>query len=78
MELLEGGTFLMGTDDHIGFPADGEGPVREVHLDPLYVGACAVTNAEFSRFVKATRHKTEAEVFLAWIHSLVKGSRHAG
>ena len=63
MKLLEGGTFLMGSDDDVGFPADGEGPVREVHLDPLYVGVCAVTNAEFSRFVKATRYKTEAEVF---------------
>ena len=26
---LPGGTFLMGTDDAEGFPADGEGPVRE-------------------------------------------------
>ena len=28
MVRLEGGEFLMGTDDPIGFPADGEGPVR--------------------------------------------------
>ncbi|MFD4248019.1 formylglycine-generating enzyme family protein [Streptomyces sp. NPDC058525] len=27
---LPGGRFLMGTDDPDGFPADGEGPVREV------------------------------------------------
>jgi formylglycine-generating enzyme required for sulfatase activity len=29
---LPGGTFLMGTDYHDAFPADGEGPVRPVFL----------------------------------------------
>jgi formylglycine-generating enzyme required for sulfatase activity len=29
MVHLEGGEFLMGTDDQLGFPADGEGPVWE-------------------------------------------------
>ena len=53
----------MGTDDGLGFPADGEGPVRKVRLDPFYVDACAVTNAEFAKFVKAARYKTEAETF---------------
>ena len=28
MVLLDGGTFLMGTDDKIGFVDDGEGPFR--------------------------------------------------
>src|SRR3954451_12914287 len=28
--VLPGGTFRMGTDDEDGFPADNEGPVREV------------------------------------------------
>ena len=58
---LPGGSFLMGTDDETGFAADGEGPVRKVHLDPFQIGACAVTNSEFDKFVKATRYSTEAE-----------------
>ncbi len=52
----------MGTDD-IGFPADGEGPVRKVRVDPFRIGACAVTNSEFDKFVKATRYSTEAESY---------------
>lgn len=30
MVLLDGGAFVMGTDDEDGFPADGERSVREV------------------------------------------------
>ena len=32
---LDGGEFLMGTDDADGFPADGEGPVRAVDSAPV-------------------------------------------
>jgi sulfatase modifying factor 1 len=63
MAHVPGGEFLMGTDNPAGFPADGEGPVREVRVDPFYIDVCAVTNAQFARFVKATGHKTEAEEF---------------
>lgn len=42
MVKLDGGPFLMGTEDREGFPADGEGPVRETHLDPFYVDATHV------------------------------------
>ena len=63
MVELAGGEFLMGTDDEVGFPADGEGPVRRVNLRPFYIDETAVTNAQFSRFMKATRYKTEAEQF---------------
>jgi len=64
-DLIEigGGPFIMGTDDEAGFPEDGEGPTREVTLSPFRIGAHAVTNAEFSRFVRATGYKTEAEQF---------------
>ncbi len=58
---LGGGSFLMGTDDPIGYPADGEGPGREVTLAPFSIGATAVTNAEFASFVDATGHRTDAE-----------------
>ncbi|PBC70642.1 formylglycine-generating enzyme required for sulfatase activity [Streptomyces sp. TLI_235] len=60
---LPGGNFLMGTDDPVGFPADGEGPVREVGISPLRISATAVTNAEFASFVKETGHTTDAERF---------------
>ncbi|WP_336789546.1 formylglycine-generating enzyme family protein [Paenibacillus sp. MMO-177] len=61
MVLLQGGSFLMGTDDEEGFRADGEGPIREVTLDPFYISPHAVTNAQFSAFVKDTGYITDAE-----------------
>ena len=63
MVELPGGSFLMGTEDASGFPADGEGPVREVRVDPFHVDATTVTNRDFTRFVKSTRYATEAERF---------------
>ncbi|WP_457028946.1 formylglycine-generating enzyme family protein [Kitasatospora sp. P5_F3] len=60
---LPGGRFLMGTDDPVGFPADGEGPVREVEVGPFRISPTAVTNAQFGSFVKATGYVTEAERF---------------
>jgi formylglycine-generating enzyme required for sulfatase activity len=63
MIYLEGGSFLMGTDDNEGFPNDGEGPVREITLSPFYIDPCTVTNREFQRFVEATGYRTEAEQF---------------
>ena len=63
MVHLSGGTFLMGTDGTEGFPEDGEGPIREVTVDPFYLDTCAVTNADFAKFVRATAYKTEAEDF---------------
>ena len=63
MLQLDGGRFLMGTDYVHGFPADGEGPVRPVHVDPFWIDAHPVTNDEFAEFVKATGYKTESESF---------------
>ena len=63
MVELPGGTFLMGTEDRNGFPADGEGPVRAVMLDPFFIDRCAVSNADFDAFVSATAYRTEAERF---------------
>jgi len=51
----------MGTDSPEAFPADGEGPVREVFVDPFYIDIDPVTNLRFAEFVKATGYKTEAE-----------------
>src|SRR5688572_19970555 len=63
MVKLDGGPFLMGTEDKEGFPADGEGPVRTVNLDPFYIDSTPVTNQQFAQFVKATGFKTESERF---------------
>ena len=63
MVLLDGGKFLMGTDDEIGFPSDGEGPIREVKVGQFYVDESAVSNQEFEQFVRATKYRTEAERF---------------
>ncbi len=60
---LPGGSFMMGTDSDEGFPEDGEGPIREVTVNPFLIDQTAVTNAEFSEFVEATGYKTEAEKF---------------
>lgn len=61
MAYLPGGSFLMGSESKEGFAADGEGPVRKVTLDPFYIDPCAVTNAQFERFVAETGYITEAE-----------------
>ena len=51
MIRLAGGSFLMGTEDPMGFPQDGEGPVREVTVSAFLADRYPVTNADFSRFV---------------------------
>ncbi|WP_455432908.1 formylglycine-generating enzyme family protein [Streptosporangium soli] len=66
MVALPGGTFLMGNEEG-GFPADGEGPVREVRVRPFRIDAHAVSNARFAVFVEATGFVTEAERF-GWSH----------
>lgn len=63
MVILPGGTFLMGTDDEIGFPADGEGPIREVTVNPFAIDRHAVSNADFAEFVDDTGYVTVAERF---------------
>jgi sulfatase modifying factor 1 len=63
MIKLDGGTFLMGTNSTEGFAADGEGPVREIAVDPFYIDATPVTNAQFAEFARASGYRTEAEQF---------------
>ncbi|MFC7219496.1 formylglycine-generating enzyme family protein [Streptomyces polyrhachis] len=60
---LPAGRFLMGSDDPEGFPADGEGPVRQVEVGAFSIAATTVTNARFASFVKATGYRTQAEEF---------------
>jgi len=58
---LPGGTFLMGTDDPDGFPADREGPVRPVEVAPFRIDPHAVSVEHFATFVDTTGFVTEAE-----------------
>jgi formylglycine-generating enzyme required for sulfatase activity len=51
----------MGTDDDIGFPQDGEGPVRQSTVGPFEISPYAVSNADFARFVDASGYITDAE-----------------
>ena len=63
MVSLAGGAFLLGSEDGFAYPADGEGPVREVELSPFWIDAHAVSNREFGAFVQDTGYVTEAERF---------------
>ncbi|GIG14917.1 hypothetical protein Cme02nite_32490 [Catellatospora methionotrophica] len=63
MVAIPGGMFRMGSEDPDTFPADGEGPVREVTVAGFRIDPKAVTNAQFARFVKATGYRTDAERF---------------
>jgi len=63
MVKIEGGRFKMGTNSKEGFPADGEGPVREVRVDSFYIDQTTVTNRQFKKFIQATGYKTGAEQF---------------
>lgn len=54
-------SFQMGADI-APHSEDGEGPVRTVHLDAYQIGRCAVSNAEFAAFVRATGYVTTAEL----------------
>ena len=63
MVRLPGAWFWMGTHDRAGLRGNGEGPVRQVRLDAFWIGATAVTNAQFGAFVGATGHVTDAERF---------------
>ena len=63
MVRLDGGAFLLGSEDRWAYPEDGEGPVREVDILPFAIDPHAVSNADFSRFADATGYATDAERF---------------
>ena len=61
MSLIPGGNFKMGTNTPLGYPEDGETPIRKMNIQPIYMDIHAVTNNQFEEFVKQTGYKTEAE-----------------
>jgi len=58
---IPGGPFLMGSEDPLAYPQDGEGPVHRVRLEPFLIDPHAVSNDRFAEFVAATGHVTDAE-----------------
>lgn len=58
MIALTGGDFEMGSDAH--YPE--ERPKHAAHVDPFSIDSCAITNAEFARFVEVTGYDTTAEI----------------
>ena len=63
MVRLEGGRFLMGSEDADSVVPDGEGPVRAVTIYPFHLDRYPVTNQQFGEFVGATGYRSEAELF---------------
>jgi formylglycine-generating enzyme required for sulfatase activity len=59
MVWVPGGTFWMGVDDHPQ-GADAE-PVHLVYVDGFWMDKTEVTNAQFAKFVDATKYVTVAE-----------------
>src|SRR5229473_8154521 len=58
MVRIPGGTFRMGSNDH--YPE--EAPVHRATVDGFWIDCTPVTNRQFMAFVKATGHKTYAEI----------------
>jgi sulfatase modifying factor 1 len=64
MRWIPAGEFTMGTDDPRSMP--NERPARRVKVDGFFIDEHDVTNAEFRRFVEATKYVTTAERPVDW------------
>jgi len=64
MVFLEGGSFLMGSDD-----AENEGPESEASIDPFHMDVTPVTVAQYTRYLEATG----AAPPKFWDHSVFSG-----
>jgi formylglycine-generating enzyme required for sulfatase activity len=58
MVWIPGGTFRMGSDQH--YPE--EAPVHRVSVNGFWIDRTPVANRQFKEFVRATGHKTFAEL----------------
>jgi formylglycine-generating enzyme required for sulfatase activity len=58
-EYQRGRTHTLPDDDLKWYPEvmKDDRPVRAIHVDPFYMDTHEVTNAEYARFVRATRHR---------------------
>ena len=59
MVLIPGGEFTMGSDATMARP--DEQPAHQVRVNPFWMDTTEVTNAEFKRFIDATKYVTTAE-----------------
>src|SRR5271169_483002 len=59
MVWVPGGEFTMGTDAELGWAE--EKPAHRVRVDSFWMDETDVTNAQFRRFVEATKYVTTAE-----------------
>jgi formylglycine-generating enzyme len=64
MVWIAGGEFTMGTNDVSSFP--NERPAHRVRVEGFWIDEHDVTNAEFAKFVEATRYVTTAEKKPDW------------
>jgi len=64
MVYISGGTFMMGADNKQA--DEDEYPKHEVRVNSFYMDATEVTNAQFAKFVKATKYVTTAEKKPDW------------
>lgn len=55
----------MGATDHLAYPGDGEGPLRQITLSAYEIDRCTVSNHDFAAFIDAAGYRTESEV-LGW------------
>lgn len=60
---LQGGEFVMGSEQADSAAADGEGPVRSVFLSSFAIETFAVTSESIANFVSLPGYQTEAEKF---------------
>jgi formylglycine-generating enzyme required for sulfatase activity len=56
MVYVPAGFFIMGSDED----TDAERPRREVFVEAFFMDKCEVTNAQYLKFVRATRHAPPA------------------
>ncbi|MFC6464215.1 formylglycine-generating enzyme family protein [Marinilactibacillus sp. GCM10026970] len=63
MIYIEGGSFLMGSEDDDAHIEDREGPVREEIVESFLIDQTAVTNGSFKQFIDETGYQTEAEIY---------------
>lgn len=66
MVWISGGEFEQGAVSHDKMAMDHEKPSHKVTVDGFFMDVTEVTNAQFSKFVKATGYKTIAEREIDW------------
>ena len=64
MVLIEGGTFYIGTDEDLAYPA--EKPAVKTTVNSFWMDETEVTNRQFKEFVDATGYVTVAEKTPLW------------